>query len=197
MLTLLHHYDPLDDQTVTSQFLWRFLIRPSSVFPLCATPHPLCHVCFLSWTVCLQYECGHLLQFLLAAVEFGVSNSSTAFNVDHTFWNLEYFPSLQDLGTFRHIRVALKMIVCLFVRHIYRYSYIFYHPQEHTVKIREVHAQPSGLQDHSCRLVMAPASFSCTCGRRVGCGPSVVSWSQPAAFCLWFSDFSDFSHNWC
>ena len=98
------------------------------VFPLCATPHPLGHVSFLSWTDCLQYECGRLLQFLLAAVEFGVINSWTAVNADHTFWNLEYFRSLQDLRTFCHTRVALKVSVCLFVRHVYRYSYNYFLP---------------------------------------------------------------------
>ena len=41
--------------------------------------------------------------------------------------------------------------------------------------------QPQGLKDHSCKLVMVPASSSCTCGRWVGCGPWVVSWPQPAA----------------
>ena len=47
--------------------------------------------------------------------------------------------------------------------------------------VTAVHAQLSGLQGHSCRLMTVPALSSCTCGRWVNCGPCVVSWPQPAA----------------
>ena len=49
------------------------------------------------------------------------------------------------------------------------------------VGISAVYVRPPGHQDHSCRLVMVPASFAWTFGHWVGCGPCIVSWPQPAA----------------